>query len=182
MIGFVIGFLGMVNYRRNKTGNPEDVFFIVFNTFERHPWIAQFDFYNQLIKQMKRAEREFHVRFHAWVILPDHIHWLIQPGKADYSNIVSAYKRWASWSLKKQAAFPPGIRLWQDRFWEETIRDDEHFNNCVEYIHFNPVRHGLVASPLDWLYSSFREYVENGLYAKDWVLAKDIRILGTKYD
>ncbi len=158
----------MVNYRRYKTGNPNDIFFIVFNTFERHPWIASTKCFDLLTRQMRRAERDFGVGFHAWVILPDHIHWLIQPNEADYSAVVSAFKRWTTWALKKRGAARRGGRLWQDRFWEETIRDDEHYGNCVEYIHFNPVKHRLVDSPWDWEHSSFRQYVEDGLYPRDW--------------
>jgi putative transposase len=172
----------MVNYRRNKPENPKAVFFLVFNTFKRHPWIAEFDYYDTLTGQMKRAKREFGVRFPAWVILPDHMHWLIQPGKADYSIVVSAYKRWATWDLKKRGIIRQGTSIWQDRFWEETIRDYEHYSNCVDYIHLNPVKHGLVRTPWEWQHSSFRQYVKKGLYLKDWGTDIDIGVFGTKYD
>lgn len=182
----------MVNYRRNKTGNPDDIFFLVFNTFKRTPWIADLGCFDLLTGLMNRAECEFGVRFHAWVILPDHIHWLIQPGKADYSTVVSSFKKWATWRLKYQNIIRHTDKRWQDRFWEETIRDDDHYSNCVEYIHFNPVKHGLVESPWEWEFSSFRRFVKDGLYLQDWAsdmdldkvtdkkLVMDVR--GTKYD
>jgi putative transposase len=58
--------------------------------------------------------------------------------------------------------------LWQRRFWEHTIRDDRDFERHVDYIHFNPVRHGLVARVRDWPHSSFHLYVRRGLLSRDW--------------
>lgn len=52
--------------------------------------------------------------------------------------------------------------LWQRRFWEHLIRDDEDFKAHIEYIHFNPVKHGLVTTPRDWEFSSFHKYIRNG--------------------
>jgi len=58
--------------------------------------------------------------------------------------------------------------VWQRRFWEHTIRNGRDFTQHVEYIHFNPVKHGLVEMPRDWLYSSFHRYVNDGLYSLNW--------------
>jgi putative transposase len=58
--------------------------------------------------------------------------------------------------------------LWQRRFWEHAIRDDRDFERHVDYVHFNPVRHGLVARVCDWPHSSFHDYVRRGLLPQDW--------------
>jgi hypothetical protein len=58
--------------------------------------------------------------------------------------------------------------VWQRRFWEHQIRDQEDFNAHVEYIHFNPVKHGLAKAPIEWTYSSFGRYVKDGIYERDW--------------
>ena len=58
--------------------------------------------------------------------------------------------------------------IWQRRFWEHLIRDDQDLIRHVEYIHYNPVKHGLVKSPRDWEYSSFHRYVREGIYDQDW--------------
>lgn len=58
--------------------------------------------------------------------------------------------------------------LWQHRYWEHMLRDERDFERHVEYIHYNPVKHGYVASPLEWPHSSFRRYVEAGLYEAEW--------------
>ena len=58
--------------------------------------------------------------------------------------------------------------IWQRRFWEHQISDQEDFNAHVEYIHYNPVKHGLVTRPRYWEYSSFGRYVRDGIYDRDW--------------
>lgn len=58
--------------------------------------------------------------------------------------------------------------IWQRRFWEHQIRGDEDFHRHLNYIHYNPVKHGLVANPIDWPYSTFHRYVKQGLYPSNW--------------
>lgn len=58
--------------------------------------------------------------------------------------------------------------LWQRRFWEHTIKDDRDFERHVDYIHFNPAKHGYVSRVREWQYSSFRQYVRRGLLPEDW--------------
>jgi putative transposase len=58
--------------------------------------------------------------------------------------------------------------LWQRRFWEHTIRDRADFNLHMDYIHYNPVKHGLVQSAWEWPWSSFHRYVEQGYYSQAW--------------
>ena len=58
--------------------------------------------------------------------------------------------------------------VWQHRYWEHLLRDETDFARHVDYIHYNPVKHGLTGLPMDWPYSSFRRYVEAGIYPPDW--------------
>ena len=69
--------------------------------------------------------------------------------------------------------------LWQRRFWEHTIRDDRDFEQHVDYIHINPVKHGLVTRVRDWPHSSFHRYVQRGLLPEDW--AGDVRTNHTDF-
>ena len=71
------------------------------------------------------------------------------------------------------------LALWQRRFWEHTIRSDNDFARHVDYIHFNPVKHGLVTRVCDWPHSSFHRYVRQGLMPQDW--AGDVGQLGDGY-
>jgi putative transposase len=109
-------------------------------------------------------------------VLPDHIHalWALPEGDADFSTRCSLIKsgfsrgldRARSLSASKVAKREKGI--WQRRYWEHAIRDDADFERHVDYIHFNPVKHGYVARVADWPHSSFHRYVERGLLAQDW--------------
>ena len=58
--------------------------------------------------------------------------------------------------------------IWQRRYWEHLIRDDEDFERHVNYIHYNPVKHGYVSSPVDWSYSSIHRYIQNGIISNNW--------------
>jgi putative transposase len=77
---------------------------------------------------------------------------------------------------------PKGGKFWQDRFWEHTVRDDDDRERCVEYIHYNPVKHGIVNAPRDWKYSSFNKYVERGIYPADWGDGASVVVQGAEYD
>ncbi len=131
---------------------------------------------------MGRIRERFDIKLIAWVILPDHLHWLIKPGEADYSKVVYSFKKGLGAEFKKTGIISQGDMIWQDRFWEHTVKDDEDRERCVEYIHFNPVKHGLVKAPGDWKHSSFHRYVERGIYPADWADGARIVIAGAEYD
>jgi len=108
--------------------------------------------------------------------LPDHLHalWALPNGDADFPSRWSLIKSGFSRSLdpaherstSKIAKREKGI--WQRRFWEHAIRNDADFERHIDYIHFNPVKHGYVTRVIDWPHSSFRRYVERGLFPADW--------------
>lgn len=113
---------------------------------------------------------------HAYCILPDHLHALIQLPRNDtrYSMRVRAFKTFFTQSyLKSGGTEVDGLRvrrkrnergIWQQRFWEHTIRDTDDFNRHFDYIHYNPVKHDLVPDPALWEWSSFGRYVRKGWY------------------
>jgi putative transposase len=109
-------------------------------------------------------------------VLPDHLHaiWALPPDDADFSRRWSLIKHDFSSGLpddprrggSKRAKREKGI--WQRRFWEHAIRDDADLSRHVDYIHFNPVKHGLVSRACDWPHSSFHRYVARGFLPLDW--------------
>ncbi|CAN5500861.1 transposase [soil metagenome] len=109
-------------------------------------------------------------------VMPDHLHalWALPEGDADFSSRWSLIKRGfssglaasSSRSTSKITRREKGI--WQRRYWEHTIRDDADLERHVDYIHFNPVKHGHVARVSDWPHSSFHRYVRQGLLTADW--------------
>ena len=111
----------------------------------------------------------------AVVILPDHLHWLctLPEGDADFSSRIRLIKHGFTQRLLDAgialARDPRGeYKLWQRRFWEHTIRDDADLQRHVDYIHYNPVKHGLVGAVKDWQHSSFHRHVRQGLLTEDW--------------
>lgn len=114
----------------------------------------------------------------AMVVLPEHLHcvWTLPEGDADYST------RWRLIKTRFSRSCGDGVRgevssarrhkkeqaVWQRRFWEHVIRDEEYWARYVEYIHYNPVRHGLFKAPRDWEYSSFHRFVQEGKYDAMW--------------
>ena len=58
--------------------------------------------------------------------------------------------------------------IWQRLFWEHRIRTESYFNHHVDYIHYNPVKHGLAMRPVDWQYSSIHRYIQQGILTTDW--------------
>ena len=113
----------------------------------------------------------------ACVVLPDHLHcvWTLPEGDADYST------RWRVLKTIFARNLPVGERrsearlrrsergLWQRRFWEHTIRDDDDFAAHIDYVHFNPVKHGYVQEAAKWPYSTFKSCVRRGLYPEAWI-------------
>ncbi len=108
-------------------------------------------------------------------VLPDHVHalWALPEGDADFSARWSLIKSGFSRGLGAEPRSASKIAkrekgIWQRRYWEHAIRDDADLERHVDYIHFNPVKHGHVMRAADWPHSSFHRYVERGLLAADW--------------
>ena len=126
-----------------------------------------------------RARHPFTI--HAWVVLPDHLHCVIElpEGDVDFSLrwrlIKSDFsKRLPSSERRSDVRIARGERgIWQRRFWEHLVRDERDFAAHMDYVHINPLKHGLVERVVDWPYSTFHRCVEAGMYAKDWGVAVD---------
>ena len=108
-------------------------------------------------------------------ILPDHIHalWQLPDGDAEYASRWSLIKSNFSRGLPAARRSMSKIRkrergIWQRRYWEHAIRDDADFEGHIDYIHYNPVKHRLVARVADWPFSSFHRYVAQGVLPGDW--------------
>ena len=111
----------------------------------------------------------------AWVVLPDHLHavWQLPLDDCNYASRWRAIKSYFVRKLKKQGVNiqmrkDGSAVLWQRRFWEHTIKDDDDLRRCVDYCYINPVKHGLVKAVVDWPYSSFHRDVKRGIYPSDW--------------
>ena len=163
----------MSNYRRMRV--PGGTYFFTVNLLERRRRLLV-----ERIDDLRAAFRAAHAvrpfEILAIVILPDHLHclWRLPPGDTDNAN------RWAQIKSGFSRRLPAGERrslrrvarrergIWQRRYWEHLIRDDNDLRRHVEYIHFNPVKHGHSPRAIDWPHSSFYRWVERGEYPANW--------------
>ena len=93
--------------------------------------------------------------------------------KSAFSREIAKEERVSKSRLRKQER-----GIWQRRFWAHLIVDQADFNNHVDYIHWNPVKHGWVKQVADWRYSSFHKYVELGIYSNTWGCSGNFNIDG----
>jgi putative transposase len=173
----------MVRYRRNFTAGGTFFFTLTLADRTSRALVDHIEALRAAVREMRRA-RPFVID--AAVVLPDHLHIVmtLPQGDADYTNRWRPIKRRFTDAVMKSgisvARHPNGeAALWQRRFWEHTIRDDEDFERHLDYVHFNPVKHGLVSRVRDWPYSSFHRYVRRGLLPSDW--GGDMSDLGANF-
>jgi putative transposase len=162
----------MVLYRRNFL--PGGTYFFTLTLADRRSSVL-LDHVGLLRGAFRRARHERPFSVEAIVVLPDHLHTILTLplDDADYSGRWRLIKTlFSNGVLATSGAIrrhrTGELALWQRRFWEHTIRSEEDFSRHVEYVHFNPVKHGLVPRVRDWPYSSFHRYVRQGVLPADW--------------
>ena len=165
-----------MRYRRAKT--PGATYFFTVVTYHRQPILAHPETIALLRQAFQSVKTETPFTIDAIAIMPDHIHsvWTLPIGDADFSGRWQCIK--ARFSRQCPAVYqqqPLASRrhkgekaIWQRRFWEHQIRDEADWQQHIDYIHYNPVKHGLVNQPGDWPYSSFHRYVAQHIYPADW--------------
>jgi len=166
----------MPNYIRWKCEGGYYFFTVV--TYRRRKLFLQ-----ELAREcLRQAVRETKVRHPyesvAFCLLPEHLHcvWKLPADDADFSIRWSMIKgcfsrRYLRWGDRRQAVPPSRQRkgeraLWQRRFWEHQIRDERDLQRHVDYVHYNPVKHGLVRQVVDWPWSTYHRYLKEGFYGK----------------
>jgi putative transposase len=173
----------MVRYRRNFI--PGGTYFFTVTLADRRS-NALVDHIGALRSAFRAAPRARPFAIDAIVVLPDHLHAILTlpTSDADFPGRWRRIKGHFSSALMETDLHlkrrPNGdLALWQRRFWEHTIRDESDFARHVDYVHFNPVKHGLARRVRDWPYSSFHSYVREGLLPDDW--AGDVNENGTNF-
>lgn len=162
----------MVHYRRNRVAGGTYFFTVALRDRTARWLVERVDDLKLSIQSVKR-EQPF--RIDALVVLPEHLHtvWSLPPEDDDYPGRWRLIKARFSRTLAKAGV---GVQrnttgeydLWQRRYWEHTIRDEADLRRCVDYAHYNPVKHAWVQHVSEWPYSTFRHYVKNGVYSQDW--------------
>ena len=170
--------------RSQQTGG---CFFFTLVTHERQAILTLPDNIERLRAAFRREMTKSPFSLEAIVILPDHLHalWQLPEHDRDFSGRWSRIKRDFSIGCVGSTLEPSASRskkrekaVWQRRFWEHTIRDEDDWERHLDYIHFNPVKHGYARSAGEWPYGSFRRCVEKGWYDADWGVVEPPEIRG----
>jgi putative transposase len=157
---------------------PGASYFFTLVTERRRPILASASAVEVLRSAFRSVRKTRPFEVDAIVVLPDHLHciWTLPPGDADFSTrwrlIKTRFTKQCDPALRAEANSARAAKceqaVWQHRYWEHLLRDETDYTRHVEYIHYNPVKHGLVSSAMEWPYSSFRRYVAAGVYPPDW--------------
>lgn len=148
---------------------PNATYFITVLTHHRRPLFDN-DANIELLRATMRRARDYHpFTMHAYTFLPDHLHLLIfVPETTSISKLLQSIQRNFTRNFKHARHINEPTQLWQRGFWDHVIRDEHDFANHLDYIHFNPVKHGYVSVPGAYAHTSFNEYVKRGWYEPGW--------------
>ncbi|MCB1735317.1 MAG: transposase [Gammaproteobacteria bacterium] len=155
----------MSNYRRAfQLGG---IYFFTVVTHDRRPLFSDAHAIERLRNAFRYVKQRRPFDIDAMVILPDHLHclWFLPTDDADYATRWQMIKTHFTRAMNRAGEQGP---YWQPRYWEHLIRDESDLTRHRDYIHYNPVKHGLVARPGDWTASSFARFVRDGLYPTNW--------------
>ncbi len=168
----------MPEYRRAFV--PGGTFFFTVVVHQRRDLFRDPVAIDLLRSVLRRCSLRWPTEFNAFVLLPDHWHTIVSlpQGDDEYSKRIGWIKKeftkhWLALGGSEGEISDAKTRqrrrgIWQPRFWEHTIEDEADFDNHFDYIHWNPVKHGHASRPKDWPHSSFRRWVERGVYSEDW--------------
>ena len=168
----------MSDYRRWYV--PGGMFFFTVVTCDRRPILTTDAGRGFLRAAVEKVRDDWAFTLFATVLLPDHWHLIMQlPSRdPDYSIRMKRIKKeftksWLEMGLPEASVTPAQAKrgergIWQPRFWEHTVRDEEDLERCTDYIHWNPRKHGLISRVRDWQWSSFHRFARAGDYGIEW--------------
>ncbi|MCS7469371.1 transposase [Stieleria sp. ICT_E10.1] len=168
----------MPDYRRLFV--PGGTYFFTVVTHERQPTFRRPAAIALIGSMLRRCMMRWPMTVNAIVLLPDHWHtlWTLPRGDSEYPKRLGWIKKeftkhWLSIGGEEHAVTEGKQRqrrhgVWQPRYWEHVVQDEDDFQNHFDYIHWNPVKHGRVRCPRDWPHSSFHRWVTQGVYSEHW--------------
>ena len=163
----------MPRYRRARAPGASYFFTVTLHDRKSDLLVREIDLLRECVRRTK-ARLPFDID--AWVVLPEHMHcvWTLPPGDANYALRWQLIKHGFSSRLPKNEPISSRRQrrrergIWQRRYWEHLIRDERDYARHIDYIHYNPIKHGHVTHLADWPYSSFHRAVAAGIYPADW--------------
>ena len=156
-----------MNYKRLFI--PNSYVFITVCTYKRRNTLI--DKIEYLRQSFKYALNIFKFEITAIVINPNHFHMILKTDDIkNYPKIIGTIKKHFTQNIDIDYSTNNNREadIWQRRYYEHTIRNEEDLYKHIDYIHYNPVKHGLTETPKDWAFSSFNKFVKNGFYEENW--------------
>ncbi len=149
----------MPNYRRNYV--PGGTYFFTLVTFQRRKYFDTPHKLDLLHSKIREVQRSKPFDLLAYCLLPDHIHLLMELPEDDcnFSIRMREIKRLTTLWMKRETLRNVDP-VWQDKYWEHTIRDEKDLQTHFDYIHYNPIKHGLTETYDSWEWSSFKDYFD----------------------
>jgi putative transposase len=168
----------MPDYRRIFIEGGTYAFTVV--THHRQPLFLDSTNLDILFTAIQKTQQLYPFDQIAYCILPDHIHciWTLPIGDSNYpirwklikskfSKLYQDTYGLCQSSIKSRIKRGE-VAIWQRRFWEHTIKDDDDLYNHINYIHYNPIKHGYVDNPIEWKWSSYSKFEMDGYYPDPW--------------
>ncbi len=168
----------MPNYRRYRVAGGS--YFFTLKTERNAPLFASDANRRLLGVVFREMKKKWPVEVEAIILLPDHLHaiWTLPTGDDEYpkrwgwlkKEFTQRYLESGGVEQQRSSSRKQNRRrgVWQRRYWEHTLKDEDDFETYFDYIHWNPVKHGYVECPVDWPHSSFHRWVECGFYGSNW--------------
>lgn len=158
----------MPNYRRDYSGC---CWFFTVVTHQRAPIFSNDNARDCLGKAVRECRSRYPFYIDAWVVLPDHMHcvWTLPDSDRDYSRRWGIIKRRFTQLFRIEGGPQP---FWQRRFWAHRIDDEMDYGRHVDYVHYNPVKHGYARMAAGWPWSTFHRHMRKGVYPPDWYQAE----------
>jgi putative transposase len=182
----------MPNYHRFRVEGGTYFFTVV--TYHRRPILVTPSARTILHDAWETTRQRYPFETLAVCLLPDHLHCILKlpPGDDNYSKRWKVIKNLFTVRYLKEIGTEEErnlsrqkrheVAIWQRRFWEHTILDEDDFEAHMDYIHYNPIKHGLVDRAADWQWSSFHRYLLEGYYDKEWAGGEAGRLQGFEFD
>ena len=168
----------MPEYRRIKKGGGTYFFTVV--TQGRRPILTSPEVRQALREGISKVRQSMPFSIDAWVLLPDHLHsiWTLPEHDDRYAARWAVIKSCVTKRCKNLLGPEENVNIsrnrrheggiWQRRFWDHVIRDEPDFQRHLDYLHWNPVKHEYVKTPMEWPYSTIHRFVAQGFYPTNW--------------
>jgi putative transposase len=159
---------------------PGGTFYFTVTSYQRRPILTEADVRIALRESIEKVRQTLPFTIDVIVLLPDHLHtiWTLPEADADFSTRWRVIKQYTTKRLRGLSVAATRLSrsrrkrgeqgIWQQRFWEHAVRDEQEYQALCDYIYYNPVKHGHASCPHAWAYSSFSRFVRARTYALDW--------------